>query len=107
MIKRLGLIRGLTRGGPLALLLVAGAALAEDKEPLAIFELGAAGEWGLNSGSSSFGPTAAVEFTPIKNRLVIETGVQTEVRFRDIPRCPTRVRNALKRRHRPAHAPRR
>lgn len=75
MFKCLGLIRALARGQALALLLFAGAALAEDKQPLAVFELGAAGEWGLNSGGSSFGPTAAVEFTPIKNWLVIETGV--------------------------------
>jgi hypothetical protein len=75
MFTRLGLIRVLARGQALALSLMAGAALAEDKEPLAIFELGVAGEWGLNSGSSSFGPTAAVEFTPIKNWLEIETGV--------------------------------
>ena len=75
MFKRLGLIRALARGHALALLLFAGAALAEDKEPLAVFELGAAGGWGLNSGGSSFGPTAAVEVTPIKNWLVIETGV--------------------------------
>jgi hypothetical protein len=77
MSKRLRLIRELARGQALVLLLIAGEALGEDKEPLAIFELGAAREWGLNSGSSSFGPTAAVEFTPIKNWLEIETGVQT------------------------------
>ena len=72
-----GLIHVLARGQALALLLIAGAAFAEDKEPVAIVELGAAGEWGLNSGGSSFGPTAAVEFTPIKNWLEIETGAQT------------------------------
>ena len=77
MSKRLGLIRVLARGQALALLLIAGAALAEDKEPLAIFELGAAGEWGFNGGSASFGPAAAGEFTPIKNWLEVETGVQT------------------------------
>jgi hypothetical protein len=77
MSKRLGLIRALARGQVLALLLFAGAALAEDKEPFAVFELGAAGEWGLNGGGSSFGPTAAVEFTPIKNWLEIETGIET------------------------------
>jgi hypothetical protein len=77
MSALLGLIRVLARGQALALLLIAGAAFAEDKEPVAIVELGAAGEWGLNSGGSSFGPTAAVEFTPIKNWLEIETGAQT------------------------------
>jgi hypothetical protein len=58
-----------------ALLLFAAAALAEEKEPFAVVELGAAGEWGLPNGGSSFGPTGAVEFTPIKNWLVIDTGV--------------------------------
>lgn len=56
-------------------LLSAGTAQAEDKEPLAVFELGAAGDWGINSGGSSFGPTAAVEFAPIKHWFEIETGV--------------------------------
>jgi len=58
-----------------ALPLFAGTALAEEKDPLAVVELGAAGEWGLQNGGSSFGPTAAVEFTPIKNWLEIEAGV--------------------------------
>jgi hypothetical protein len=58
-----------------ALLLFAAAASAEEKEPFAVLQLGAAGEWGLPDGGSSFGPTAAVEFTPIKNWLVIDTGV--------------------------------
>lgn len=76
MFKRFGL-SVLARGQALALLLFTGAALAGDKEPLAVLELGAAGEWGVNSANSSFGPTAAVEFTPIQNWLVIETGVTT------------------------------
>jgi len=76
MLTRFGL-NVLARGQALALLLFASAALAGDKEPLAVLELGAAGEWGLNSANSSFGPTAAVEFTPIQNWLVIETGVTT------------------------------
>jgi len=49
-------------------------AQAEDKEPTAIIELGGAGEWGV-PGASSFGTSAAVEFTPIKNWLEIEVGV--------------------------------
>jgi hypothetical protein len=49
-------------------------AQAEDKEPTAIVELGAAGEWDMPS-ASSFGPSAAVEFTPIKDWLEIEGGV--------------------------------
>jgi len=56
--------------------LTSGTALAQERQPVAVFELGVAGEQSLTSGSSSsFGPTAAVEFTPIKNWLVIETGV--------------------------------
>jgi hypothetical protein len=55
-------------------LLFTASAQAEDKEPTAIVELGAAGEWGL-PGASSFGPSLAVEFTPIKEWLEIEAGV--------------------------------
>ena len=58
-----------------ALLLFAATASAEEKEPLAVVQLGAAGEWGLPNGGSSFGPTAAIEFTTIKNWLEVETGV--------------------------------
>jgi hypothetical protein len=56
------------------LLLLGKNAQAEEKEPTAIIELGGAGEWGL-PGASSFGPSAAVEFTPIKDWLEIEAGV--------------------------------
>ena len=49
-------------------------AQAEEKEPTAIIELGGAGEWAL-PGTSSYGPSAAVEFTPIKDWLEIEAGV--------------------------------
>jgi hypothetical protein len=77
MFGHLQLVRACARGCTLGFVFLAGAALAEDKEPLAIFELGAAGEWGLNGGTSSVGPTAAVEFTPIKGWLEIETGVTT------------------------------
>ena len=77
MFSRFGLIRVLARVQALALLLFANAASAEDKEPFAMLELGAAAEWGLNGGGSSFGPSAAVEFPVIKNWLEIETGVQT------------------------------
>jgi hypothetical protein len=55
--------------------LFAGAAWAEEKEPTAIVELGATGEWDFPSGR--LGPTAAVEFTPIKDWLEIEAGVST------------------------------
>jgi len=48
-------------------------ARAEEKEPQAIVEIGGSGNWSL-PGASSFGPTAAVEFTPIKDWLEIEVG---------------------------------
>src|SRR5579863_9038714 len=45
-----------------------------DKEPAAILELGAQPSWNVKGGSS-FGPTAAIEFTPIEKWLEIEAGV--------------------------------
>jgi hypothetical protein len=67
--------RGKTSIGLIAaLLLFAGTALAEEKEPVAVIELGGAGAWDVRGGSS-FGPSAAIEFEPIKNYLVIEAGV--------------------------------
>lgn len=38
-------------------------------------ELGGAGSWNIKDGGASFGPTVAVEFTPIENWLEIEAGV--------------------------------
>lgn len=58
-----------------ALAVLAAPAHAEEKEPTAIVELGAASEWDFPSGK--LGRTAAVEFTPIKNWLEIEAGVST------------------------------
>lgn len=46
-----------------------------ENEPAAVLELGGAGSWGLEGGSSSFGPTVAVEATPIENWLELEAGV--------------------------------
>ena len=62
-------------GAMAAFLSLAEIALAEDKEPTAVMELGGAGELGLQDGSSSLGPSLAVEFTPIKDWLEIEAGV--------------------------------
>lgn len=56
------------------LLPFAGQAQAEDKEPLAIVEIGGAGEWSLHDGNSTLGPALAVEITPIENWLEIEAG---------------------------------
>jgi len=49
---------------------------AEEGEPKAIIEIGAAGEWALTHGSPAYGPNLAVEFTPIKEKLEIEAGVK-------------------------------
>ncbi len=50
-------------------------AQASGADPAAILELGAAGDWPLSGGHSSFGPTAAIEVTPIENWLELEAGV--------------------------------
>ncbi len=59
-----------------ALFLCAGNAFAQtdDKEPVAVVELGAAASRSLTEGQSSFGPTVAVEVTPIENWLELELG---------------------------------
>ena len=55
----------------------AGNALAQssEKEPAAIVELGGAADHGLTGEGASFGPTVALEVTPIENWLEIEAGV--------------------------------
>jgi hypothetical protein len=59
------------------LLLFLGQACAQsdEKEPIAILELGAAASRSLNDGGSTGGPSLAVEVTPIKEWLEIEAGV--------------------------------
>ncbi|MGB7729954.1 MAG: hypothetical protein WBL50_18125 [Candidatus Acidiferrum sp.] len=59
------------------LLLSAGNAFAQsaEKEPVAVVELGGAANSNFKGGGSSFGPTAAVEVTPIENWLELEAGV--------------------------------
>ena len=54
-----------------------GNALAQsvDQEPAAVVELGGAPDWSLKDRGWSFGPTAAVEVTPIENWLELEAGV--------------------------------
>ena len=61
----------------LFLFLCVGNALAQTdhKEPAAVIELGAAANRSLTEGQSSFGPTVAVEATPIENWLELEAGV--------------------------------
>ena len=60
-----------------SLFLCAGNAFAQsvDKEPAAVVELGGAANWNVKGGGSSFGPTIAVEVTPIENWLELEAGV--------------------------------
>jgi hypothetical protein len=59
------------------LFLCTGNALAQagDNEPSAVIELGAAANRSLTESQSSFGPTVAVEVTPIANWLELEAGV--------------------------------
>ncbi|MGA8441914.1 MAG: hypothetical protein WB762_01540 [Candidatus Sulfotelmatobacter sp.] len=49
--------------------------VAEDKDPIAIVELGAATNWNLSGGAATFAPNLAVEVTPIENWLELEVGV--------------------------------
>lgn len=46
-----------------------------EKEPAAVLELGGDADRSLTEGQSSVGPTVAVEFTPIENRLELEAGL--------------------------------
>jgi hypothetical protein len=50
-------------------------AQTDDQEPAAIIELGAAANRSLTEHQPSFGPTVAVEATPIENWLELEAGV--------------------------------
>lgn len=52
-----------------------GQSVDDDKEPAAVLELGAAVSRSLTDAESSFGPTVAVEVTPIENWLELEAGV--------------------------------
>jgi hypothetical protein len=46
-----------------------------EEEPAAVIEIGGAAAQSLKGGGSSFGPTIAVEVTPIENWLELEAGV--------------------------------
>jgi hypothetical protein len=50
-------------------------AQSSEKEPAAVVEVGGAFDRSLTAGQSSFGPTVAVEFTPIENWLELEAGL--------------------------------
>jgi hypothetical protein len=50
-------------------------AQSPEKEPVAIVEIGGVPSWSITESQSSFGPTAAVEVTPIENWLELEAGI--------------------------------
>jgi hypothetical protein len=47
----------------------------EDKDPIAILELGAASSWNFRGGAATFAPNLAAETTPIENWLELEAGI--------------------------------
>ena len=49
--------------------------VSEDKDPIAILEVGAATSWNLSGGGATFAPNLAAEVTPIENWLELEAGV--------------------------------
>jgi hypothetical protein len=53
-----------------------------NKDPAAIVELGGAATRNLGEGGWSFGPSVAIEFTPIEHWLEIEAGVTPLLRSR-------------------------
>ena len=51
--------------------------VSDDDHRAAVLELGAAGEWGVADGKPSFGPSVAIEVTPIEHWLEIEAGISS------------------------------
>jgi hypothetical protein len=49
--------------------------ISEDKDPVAIIELGAATSWNLSGGAATFAPNLAAEITPVESWLELEAGV--------------------------------
>jgi hypothetical protein len=47
----------------------------QDKDPIAILEVGAATSWNFSGGAATFAPNLAAEATPIDNWLELEIGV--------------------------------
>ena len=47
----------------------------EDKDPIAIVELGATTSWNFSGGAATFAPNLAAEVTPVENWLELEAGV--------------------------------
>jgi hypothetical protein len=48
---------------------------SDDKDPIAILELGATTSWNFSGGAATFAPNLAAEVTPIENWLELEAGV--------------------------------
>ena len=48
---------------------------SENKEPVAILEVGAASNWNIRGGATTFAPNLAAEITPIEGWLELEAGV--------------------------------
>ena len=48
---------------------------ADDRDPIAIVEAGAATSWNFSGGAATFAPNLAAETTPIENWLELEAGV--------------------------------
>jgi hypothetical protein len=55
---------------------------ADDDHHGAVLEIGAASEWGFQDGKTGFGPSVAIEVTPIEHWLEIEAGI-SPLRSRD------------------------
>lgn len=49
-------------------------AQTEDKDPVAVVEIGGATDWNVAGGAAAFGGDLAVEVTPIENWLELEMG---------------------------------
>ncbi len=62
------------RGLVLALLIMSPIPVLAEDEPSAIIEIGGAGEWGVRHGDTAYGPSFAVETTPIPDVLELEAG---------------------------------
>src|ERR1700758_3719460 len=48
---------------------------SDDKDPIAIVEVGAATSWNVSGGAATFAPNLAVEIEPIENWLELEVSV--------------------------------
>ena len=47
----------------------------DEKDPIAILEVGAAQSWDFRGGAATFAPNVAAEVTPLENWLELEAGV--------------------------------